>query len=549
MRTLSSVCTLLILISACAEPRPPLGGPADKTPPSLVAAEPVNESVEVHPEFIRLTFSDYLEENSFTQAFSITPTPSGPPRFRWRGRSVTIRFEDEWRDSTTYVVTLDTRLRSWRGVSLLQPILTAFATGPVIDQGRLRGRAVDALRGNPVEGLSVFAFEDQHTASAEPAYVSSTGGDGRFDLSYVREGEYYVILLQDANRNRRPDPGERFAVPPHPAIHAAVDTTAPRAVWVVGRLDTLSPAIDRVRAISSTRLSVRFSEAIMMPQQSTDRWKLSDSASGIARTVRQVYARMYDPYMLFLETDSLDDRTWSLSPDTMLSDSSGNSIVSEKIYFSGRARADTMQLRFLGEVPEVYTAEIGLSPRDYAGLEFSRPVPDSIMSQIVQVADSLGETVPFSAATANGTLYTLDIDFSTGDYAKVSVSLADVRFAQVYRRLAEGDLGSLSGVVMPGGADVIVELLPEVASRPYALTRADDKGAFLFDGLPAKTYLIRSFLDRNGNSRWDPGAVMPFMAAEPIAWLSEPLTVRPRWDTSAGDTLRLTPVDSLLIIR
>ena len=52
-----------------------MGGAADKTPPALVVSEPENESVEVRPEFIRLTFSDYLDEPSFTQAFSITPSP------------------------------------------------------------------------------------------------------------------------------------------------------------------------------------------------------------------------------------------------------------------------------------------------------------------------------------------------------------------------------------------------------------------------------------------------------------------------------------------
>ena len=534
----------MILISACAEPRPPLGGPADKTPPALVESAPANESVEVYPEFIRLTFSDYLDEASFTQAFSITPTPSGQPQLNWRGRSVTVRFDDEWRDSTTYVVTLDTRLRSWRGVGLLRPIIVAFATGPVIDQGRLRGRAVERLRGGPTEGLSVFAFDSQDIGTDEPAYVTSTGENGQFDLSYVREAEYFVIVLEDANRNRRPDPAERFAVPPQPWIRASADTTAPRAAWVVGRLDTLPPVIDRVRPMSAVRLSVRFTEAIMVPQLRAGQWALADSATSLTRNVQWVYGRLIDPYMLYLLTDSLDDRTWSLLPDATLSDSSGNGIAAERAYFAGRVREDTTRLRFVGFLPEESAAEVTLSPRDNAALEFNQPVADTALSGIVRVADSLGQALPFSTSTTNGTVFRLSIDFGAGDYALITVSLPEVTYTQSYRRLTERDLGSLSGVVAAGGSDIIVELFPERGSRPYAQTRADSAGAFLFGQLPAESFLIRAFHDRNGNGRWDVGAALPYTAAEPITWLSDPLTVRPRWDTAIADTIRPLPLDS-----
>ena len=501
----------------------------------------MNESVEVNPEFIRLTFTDYLDEASFTQAFSITPIPSGQRRLSWRGRSVTVRFDDEWRDSTTYVITLDTRLRSWRGVGLLRPIIVAFATGPVIDQGHLSGRAVEPLRGGAAEGLSVFALDSQDL-EAEPSYVTSTGEDGQFDLSYVREAEYFVIVLDDANRNRRPDPTERFAVPPQPWIRASADTTAPRAAWVIGRLDTLAPAIDRVRAMSAVRLSVRFTEAIMMSQRRADQWTLADSATGVARNVQQVYGRLNDPLMLFLLTDSLDDRTWSLSPDVTLTDSTGNGVAIERAFFTGRVREDTTRVRFLGFLPEAPAAEIPLSPRDYPSLEFNQPVADSTIARMVQVSDSLGQDIPFSTSTMSGSVYRLTIDH--GDYARVTVHLPKADISQGYRRLTARDLGSLSGVAVPGGTQIMVELFPEHGNRPYAQTRADDAGMFLFDQLPAESFMIRAFHDRNGNGRWDAGAISPFVAAEPIAWLSEPLSVRPRWDTAAADTLRLIPPDS-----
>lgn len=542
MRTVSAASALLIIIGGCAEPRPPLGGPTDKAPPALVASEPANESVSIRPEFIRLSFSDYLDEASFMQAFSITPSPSGRPRLKWRGRSVTIRFGDEWRDSTTYVVTLDTQLRNWRGVGLLQPIIMAFATGPVIDQGRIRGRVVEALRGESAEGLNVFAYPTSNIKSSEPAYVTSTGEDGQFDLSYVREADYHVIVLQDANRNQEPDPSERFAVPPQEYIQTVADTTGRRPVWVVGTLDSLAPAIDRVRAMSSTRLSVRLTESVVMPQRDPGNWSITDSLMRSSRAVQQVYAPIDDPQVLYLRTDSLDERTWSLSADPTLTDSSGNGILVEPVWFNGRAREDTTRLRFLGFLPERSESVIALGPHDYAGLRFNQPVADSVMFQIVQVTDSLGNGLAFGFGSDNGTLYTMDAIRSPGDHAIIKVGLPGASFEQAFRRLTERELGSLSGFVVPGGDRVRIELLSETTGRLYASEQPDDSGAYVFEGLPEEAFMIRAFIDRNGNGRWDAGTVHTYMAREPISWVSEPRTVRPRWDSASSDTLFLTPM-------
>ena len=544
MRTLSGACALLILVCGCAEPRPPLGGPTDKTPPSLEASEPANESVQVRPESIRLTFSEYVDEGSFVQAFSITPAPEGRPRLRWKGHSVTIRFEEEWRDETTYVITLDTRLRDTRGVTLLQPIVVAFSTGDVIDQGRIQGRVVEALRGEPAGNLSILAFMVENASydpGLEPSYVTTTGEDGHFDFSYLREADYFVLALEDLNRNRRPDLAERFAVPPQPALRATPDMTMPRPVWVVGAVDTLAPSISRVRALSSSRLAVRFSEAIVMPERNPDFWTLGDSATGHARTILDVFGRSEDPQTLYLRTDSLDERGWFLRPDPDVADSSGNPVQNEPIHFEGRSRQDTTQLRFVGFLPEESDAEVALSPREFIGLEFNEPVKDTLLKQLVQVTDSLSNELIIDAKTQNGTTYTLSAPYSPGDRARVVINLAGDRYEQSFLRLTERELGSLSGVTLPGGDSVRVELFSTSPGSIYDYAAANEDGTFIFEGLPEKDFEIRAFIDRNGNSRWDGGVIYPYRPAEPIIWLEEPLTVRPRWDTAPSDTLRLVP--------
>ena len=216
---------ILALLAGCADPRLPTGGPPDKTPPVLETTIPEAETVNFTDTSVRLTFSEYVDQASFNRAFSMTPEPEGRLRFKWRKRRVEIRFPEALRENTTYVLTLDNNLRDARGVSLTRPITFAFSTGPVINKGRLSGRVLEPRQGNGAAGFEVFAYAVTDAAPLDslperPAYRTQTGDDGRFDFSFLNEQPYFVVALQDRNRNLRPDANEPFAVPPHPAIEA-----------------------------------------------------------------------------------------------------------------------------------------------------------------------------------------------------------------------------------------------------------------------------------------------------------------------------------------
>ncbi len=62
---------------------------------------------------------------------------------------------------------------------------------------------------------------------------------------------------------------------------------------------------------------------------------------------------------------------------------------------------------------------------------------------------------------------------------------------------------------------------------------------FVFEELPEGQFRFRVYLDRNGNERWDPGQIQPYIPAEPVTWLREPVTARPRWTTELPTSLRI----------
>lgn len=91
------------------------------------------------------------------------------------------------------------------------------------------------------------------------------------------------------------------------------------------------------------------------------------------------------------------------------------------------------------------------------------------------------------------------------------------------------------------GNSVAVELTTVESSlpvEPRQLTTPPGS-TFVFEALPEGQFRFRAYLDRNGNERWDPGQIQPYVPAEPVTWLEEPVTARPRWTTELPSSLRI----------
>ncbi len=530
-------------LAGCAEPRVPAGGPRDTTPPGLLNSEPPNEAVNFSGESVRLEFTEYVNQASFARAFSITPEPAGQPRFRWRKRRVTIEYGTLFRDSTTYVISLGNDLRDMRGVALKNPITLAFSTGNIIDQGRIRGRVVESRLGLPAAGLDILAYAVRgDSVAGTPSYRTQSSEDGSFALSYLREGQYFVAAVQDRNRDLRPSLGELFAAPPVPAVMATPDTMAAAYRWVVSRLDTIAPQIDRVRSLSSTRLQVRFSEPVVLSQLAPGIWSLVDSLTGRHVTVRALYLTADNARNVYLRTDPLQDRVYGLRPDPAVTDSSGNSVSAAVLHFTSSARADTTITRFTGFLPLDSADALGLAPFEVPQVMFNEALLDMSPTALLTVTDPSGAQRDVRSVTRDGTTYALQFVPPLAEDDTIGVAIRDPAgrgtYTHHFARAGSHALGGLSGGVLPVSVHTIIDLL-NPAGQILLSTTADSTGKFIFDGLPEGEYHIRAYIDANSNGRWDGGQVSPYVAPEPVTWLRAPERVRPRWNTTLGDTLRI----------
>lgn len=600
---------MVVFFCSCANPQPPSGGPRDETPPSIVRTDPVQDTVNVSTDrrSVEIEFSEYVERSTLSQALTITPPVDGRLRFSWSGQAVSIELPSTLRDSTTYLFTFDTNLRDAHSVALTEPLTYAFSTGPQIDKGEIRGRVVEPSEGTPQQNLDVFAYPvtKGDTSAVDslpetPAYRIQTGEDGRFTFRYMREQPYYVVALQDNNRNRQPDAGEPYAVPPRFAIRADSGKSAIPVPWLYTQADTLRPTLQRVRPRSRRRVQLVFSEPIELASRRPTDWVLRDSVANAFVQVRSVYRPAGRQNAVIVRTARMDSTRHHLSlTPNLVSDTLRQPLVPDTARFRGVSRDDTTRTRFRTFVPEDLSQDSAgvyrLLPPQKPGVRFNQSVDSTRRQEIIAVQDTTGRSLSHTLTSRDGRTYRLQLDspLSPGSYVDVliregQIAGPDTTRRRRFRRVTDRVLGELEGTASfslaqssgseggesvqgppPGFEDVspvdtmeakqdvgrdtaerdvettgpiVVELIPTQSTLPLdprQQTVAPDS-TFLFSALPEGTFRFRAYGDRNDNGRWDGGFISPYDPAEPIGWSDETTDSRPRWTNVISSPLRIS---------
>lgn len=237
--------------------------------------------------------------------------------------------------------------------------------------------------------------------------------------------------------------------------------------------------------------------------------------------------------------------------------------------------ADTLQTRFVRFMPTGLTPDTAgvytLLPDEQPGVRLNQPIDSTQLRTVITARDSVGNARSFTLSTADGTAYRLRFTPPLAPTERVDVRVGgpplartDTAFTRPFRRIANRQLGSLSGTVSltPGDsaqarpaeansarslpAPIVVELIMEGTPPrlPPRQVTADSTGTFLFPQLPEGDYRFRAFLDVNQNGQWDGGQILPYVPAEPITWSDGTIGNRPRWENVLEAPLRLArPAD------
>ena len=517
---LTKICLVLLLFSlhSCATPLAPTGGPTDKEGPSIIRTVPQNLQTGVSSQRVEIEFSEYVNRNSLSSNLQIEPDIGIDYQLSWKKKTLFIDFDSPLPDSTTLLITLGNKVSDTRNNAMGASEVIAFSTGDQIDTGGLIGKVLNAETGKGLEGKEVFLFPNTYDVKQKALYRTETDTGGTFRFNYVRETEYSIVHFEDRNRNKIWDSSlesaHAFNIRSLNVQNGVIDTLA--SIYVM-EADTVRPEVLGVGLLSSSRLRIRFSEAIM--NEFTGQITLETGFDGTEFSATPLYIAQADPSIVFAQSSrSLQqDSTYVLRVKGFV-DSFGNVMEPFTQDLLGSVAVDTTIQRFIGVRPEGI-----LGMRDSVELQYAAPIRNPAIIDSLRIIEGVVERESWSKGVVimNRLVLYPDTEWLDGvDYQFLAWNpRTQRRVLAPFSVSGPSNWGAIELVQMIGPNDTLSTepVTYEIRSQEGRLLK---QGQFLetfqLDSLSASTYSLRLYLDSNANQRWDEGSWVPYNKPESL---------------------------------
>ncbi len=190
----------------------PTGGLKDTIPPVVrrVVPQPGTVSVPVHGTKIAFTFDEYVTVKD-PQGIFLSPPQQKRPKYKMRGKTVIVYFEEDLLPNTTYTLDLTGAIADNNEGNMFPGFTTVFSTGNVIDSMYVTGLVQDCNTLKPIKGATVMLYKDQRDSAVfleRPVAAVKTDDWGYFALQNIQDTVFRVYAIVDGNGNNIYDPDE-----------------------------------------------------------------------------------------------------------------------------------------------------------------------------------------------------------------------------------------------------------------------------------------------------------------------------------------------------
>ncbi|MGN1215220.1 MAG: Ig-like domain-containing protein, partial [Candidatus Cryptobacteroides sp.] len=175
-----AVFASLVFSPSCANTtEAPKGGPKDTIPPVLTKVVPVpgTVGVPVHGTSIAFTFNEYVNVKE-PKAIYLSPPQTKTPKFKIKGRSVVVYFEEDLLPNTTYTLDISGAIVDNNEGNAFPGYTTVFSTGDSIDSMFVCGTVRNCTDLKPISGATVMLYKD---ASDSAVFLSRPYASSRTD--------------------------------------------------------------------------------------------------------------------------------------------------------------------------------------------------------------------------------------------------------------------------------------------------------------------------------------------------------------------------------
>lgn len=184
---------------------PPTGGPKDTIPPVITKLFPLPGStmVPTHNTNLVFTFDEYVVVKD-AQSIFLSPPLEKPAKYKIKGKSLVVYFENDLDSGKTYVMDLTNAVADNNEGNMFPGYALSFSTGTEVDSMMITGIVQDCNTLMPVKGATVMLYKD-HSDSAvfktRPDAAAKTDDWGFFCLRNIKDTLYRLYAIVDANHD------------------------------------------------------------------------------------------------------------------------------------------------------------------------------------------------------------------------------------------------------------------------------------------------------------------------------------------------------------
>jgi hypothetical protein len=577
-RKLGLYALSLLLLTACASPGNPTGGPKDETPPKLLGSLPLDNAVGIDKKRIEITFDELISLKSPSDKVIVSPPQKLAPVAKGVGNKVVVLLSDSLIPSTTYTIDFTDAIVDFNEGNKFGDYAFSFSTGDHIDSMRISGHVIDASNLNPLTGVFVGCHRSAPDSSFRTKSferITKTTLGGAFVLKGLPLESTHLYALTDKNRDYAFDqPDESIAYLDSALLPWTEPCTRNDTVWK----DTVT--VDTILVVPITcfkpdnvvlkQFTETFGRQFLARKERLPRNKINLTfgyKSETLPTLTLLNTPAKDWYLLeknptndtltYWMTDTLVSRmdTLKLKLDYLKTDSLNRlspwTDTLTLISRSYKPKANTAKKSDALEVPVSTPAlpPLGLksnlqSTMEIEGqgrFEFDEPLLEQKKGacQLYMKKDTLWVKTAFNfyKDTLKTRSYILNAKWQfeaeyrfaidsasfTSIYGKVNNAFNQtfkIRAEEEYSRL----IATINGLNAPGFAELLDKSDKVVRRLRIEKNKADFK--YLLPG----TYYLRAVDDTNLNFKWDTGNLATRRQPEDVYYDPRALALRANWD-------------------
>ena len=550
---------LTLSLSQCARVVAPTGGPKDTIAPVVLKTIPAQLSKNVSATELELQFDEYVTLKDLQKSFFVSPPLEQLPEVRERGRKLEVVFDKPLQPNTTYSLNFGNSIVDNNEGNPIIDYAFTFSTGGTIDTLKFNGVVFDAKLMQPVADAFVFFYDNDSLEAPlkhNPAIVAKTDKEGIFVAKTLKDKEYKVIAIKDANRNYLYDAG---------VDEIAFEKRHFKPVTIPAKADTISDSLWRSQLVPAARFKL-FAEPktrqYITGKSRTEKFKFNLFFNAPKPDIKKIEFDGLTTNDFIVDQDAegdtltywLKDATRKVA-DTLLanitymkSDSTGKLVETlEKISWElplskidrpskKDKKADAVKT---ASKPQPLSIQFDLpdgTANEDGGMFLTLNLPstriDSSKFHLFRIDDNDRKVkVPFSIKSNPKSLLSYRIDAKWVDDSKYEILVDSNAVSNILNQVNDSTLYAFSssnsskfGTFTFNVKGLKHPLIVQVLDKKLKLVREKElrkDGALHFPFIKADTYIVRIIEDINSNGAWDTGCYLKQVAPERVAYLKK----------------------------